>query len=291
MHLRRRAVALGVLVLLMIGIVDLAQGRGAADDLPTRVRTVFAEREHARAERARMKALAPILERRRESRAIDNVLGYTSYISRGSPRKREVALTFDDGPGPYTPEVLKILRREHAPATFFIVGDSLKDFGVTLRDELADGFVIGNHTQSHMAMGRLTPKEQDIELRQQIAGTRRFGAQYPRLFRPPLGSFSPSTLKLLKRKKMLMVLWSVDTEDYRQPGEQAIINAAVQGAHPGAVILMHDAGGNRSQTVAALPAIIAKIRKRGFKLVTVPQLVKDDPPPRGQPLPRDLSGG
>jgi peptidoglycan/xylan/chitin deacetylase (PgdA/CDA1 family) len=90
---------------------------------------------------------------------------------------------------------------------------------------------------------------------------------------------------------MLMVLWSVDTEDYRQPGEQAIIDAAVQGAHPGAVILMHDAGGNRSQTVAALPAIIAKIRKRGFKLVTVPQLVLDDPPPRGQPLPRDLSGG
>src|SRR4051794_28332948 len=105
-HRRRRAVAIAVIVVLVIAILDLSQGRGAADDLTQKAHEVLTQRAEARAERARLKRLAPLIQRRRESRAINSVLGYTSYISRGSPRKREVALTFDDGPGPYTPDVL-----------------------------------------------------------------------------------------------------------------------------------------------------------------------------------------
>jgi peptidoglycan/xylan/chitin deacetylase (PgdA/CDA1 family) len=89
---------------------------------------------------------------------------------------------------------------------------------------------------------------------------------------------------------MLMVLWSVDTGDYQQPGVEVIVHRALEGAKPGAIILMHDAGGDRSQTVAALPTIIRDIRARGMHLVTVPQLVRYDPPPAGQPLPQNLSG-
>jgi peptidoglycan/xylan/chitin deacetylase (PgdA/CDA1 family) len=89
---------------------------------------------------------------------------------------------------------------------------------------------------------------------------------------------------------LLMVLWSVDTGDYLQPGVSVIVQRVLEGAHPGAIILMHDAGGNRSQTVAALPTIIHKLRARGFHLVTVPQMMADDPPPHGQPLPTNLSG-
>jgi peptidoglycan/xylan/chitin deacetylase (PgdA/CDA1 family) len=89
---------------------------------------------------------------------------------------------------------------------------------------------------------------------------------------------------------MLMVLWSVDTDDYELPGVEAIVNRVLEGAKPGAIFLMHDAGGNRSETVAALPLIIHKLRARGFHLVTVPRLMADDPPPHGLPIPTSLTG-
>jgi peptidoglycan/xylan/chitin deacetylase (PgdA/CDA1 family) len=81
---------------------------------------------------------------------------------------------------------------------------------------------------------------------------------------------------------MLMVLWTVDTSDWQRPGVHAIIHAVLKGARPGAIILMHDAGGDRSETVAALPTIIKDLRERGYRLVTVPQLLVDNPPPHDQ---------
>ena len=87
-----------------------------------------------------------------------------------------------------------------------------------------------------------------------------------------------------------MVLWSADTKDYARPGVAKIIYTAISGAQPGAIILMHDGGGDRSQTAAALPRIILRLRQRGFRLVTVAQLVADDPPSSRQPSPRPLSG-
>jgi peptidoglycan/xylan/chitin deacetylase (PgdA/CDA1 family) len=89
---------------------------------------------------------------------------------------------------------------------------------------------------------------------------------------------------------LLMVLWSADTQDYLQPGVATIVQRALEGAQPGAILLMHDGGGNRSQTIAALPAIITGLRARGYRLVTVPELLVHDPPPAGQPLPPNLSG-
>jgi peptidoglycan/xylan/chitin deacetylase (PgdA/CDA1 family) len=83
---------------------------------------------------------------------------------------------------------------------------------------------------------------------------------------------------------MLMILWTVDTNDYELPGVDAIVSTAVDGAKPGAIILMHDAGGNRAQTIAALPTVIADLRARGYKLVTVPKLILDNPPPKDQQL-------
>ncbi len=110
----------------------------------------------------------------------------------------------------------------------------------------------------------------------------RYGAPFPRLFRPPYGLWNSGTLSLLRSYRMLMVLWSVDTGDYRLPGRAAIIRAALAGARPGAIILFHDAGGNRSETVAALPIVIAKLKARGYRLVTVPRLLLDNPPPHDQ---------
>jgi peptidoglycan/xylan/chitin deacetylase (PgdA/CDA1 family) len=110
------------------------------------------------------------------------------------------------------------------------------------------------------------------------------------LFRPPYGSYDATTMRELRAMHLLMVLWSVDTDDYLQPGVSTIVERALAETHPGEIILMHDAGGVRTQTIEALPLIIKGLREKGFHLVTVPQLLLDDPPPAGQPIPPNLSG-
>lgn len=225
----------------------------------------------------------------REDRAIERVLSYTSYIARGSARHRELALTFDDGPGPYTAKLLSILRREHAPATFFQLGSSIDAFPRLAAAELKDGFAIGDHTQHHPHLAQLSKRAQAREILEAARRMRAYGAPFPRLFRPPFGSFNSESLSLLRRLRMLMVLWSVDTRDFSQPGVDRIVRRAVEGARPGAIVLMHDGGGNRSETLAALPRMIALLRERGYRLVTVPRLVLDDPPRRQQPPPHGLA--
>ena len=107
----------------------------------------------------------------------------------------------------------------------------------------------------------MSAHEQHEELFEQIARIELLGGPRPRLFRPPYGSFNATTFAQLRKLHLLMVLWSTDTSDYTLPGVAAIEQSALAGAHPGAIILMHDAGGDRSETVAALPAIIAGLRR------------------------------
>jgi peptidoglycan/xylan/chitin deacetylase (PgdA/CDA1 family) len=222
---------------------------------------------------------------RRESRAITRVLGYTPFVSRGSPNKREVALSIDDGPGPLTPRFVSTLRRLHAPATFFVVGQQLNTFEQGLRDEIRAGFAIGDHTEQHPNLASLPQRVQNKQIQDAALRIRSYGVPYPRLFRPPYGAFNGQTLTTLRGHRMLAILWTVDTGDFARPGTNAIVERAVQGAKPGAIILMHDGGGDRRQTLAALPAIVHRIRARGFKLVTLPQMLLHDPPSRRQVRP------
>ena len=226
-----------------------------------------------------------------ENAAIDRTLTYTPYVRIAGTQHREIALTFDDGPGPYTPQVLSILERRHVPATFFEVGVLERYFYASTARIVADGDVIGDHTEVHAPMSELPAAQQRAQLLEQAAAIERHGARFPRLFRPPYGVWNGATLTLLHRYRMLMVLWTVDTNDYQRPGVPAIIHAAVGGARPGAIILLHDAGGDRSQTVAALPQIITALRRRGYKLVTVPRLLLDNPPPRVQDIAAVLGTG
>lgn len=223
-------------------------------------------------------------------RAVDRVLAYTPYVTSGGGRKREIALTFDDGPGPYTPKVLRVLQRMDAKATFFEVGFMERWFHSATTRAIRDGHVVGDHTERHAQLGRLSRPSQRKQIVGQSDWLAKLGLPRPRLFRPPFGSFDNRTFRVLRRNRMLMVLWSVDSQDYRRPGVKAIVRRVLAGAHPGAIVLLHDAGGSRAQTVAALPEIVRKLRRRGYRLVTVPQLLEDDPPPRGQPLPHYLGG-
>jgi peptidoglycan/xylan/chitin deacetylase (PgdA/CDA1 family) len=279
---RRTSAALIVVLLLAAGIVALV----SSSQRSARSKTAQAIVHHVNAQ-ARIHPLDP---QQAGEAAVKSVLAYTPFVKEGTQHARDVALTFDDGPGPYTPEVLSVLERFHVHATFFVIGAMLRYFSASTVREIKDGDVIGDHTETHPEMANLSAHDQYEQLFEQIARIELLGGPRPDLFRPPYGSFNTTTMRELRRLHLLMVLWSVDTEDYLQPGVAAIEQRALAGAHPGAIILMHDAGGDRTQTIAALPAIIRGLRARGFHLVTVPQLLARDPPPAGLPLPPNLSG-
>jgi peptidoglycan-N-acetylglucosamine deacetylase len=225
-----------------------------------------------------------------EERAINSVLAYTPAVTSGGTKGNEVALTFDDGPGPYTQQLVAELNRLHVHATFFAIGNQEQYFSAGTVAEVDSGDVVGDHTETHPMMASLSAHEQYEELFEQMVHVEVLGAKRPRLFRPPYGSFNATTFKELHHLHLLMILWTVDTADYTLPGTKAIVERALAGAKPGAIILMHDGGGDRSETIAALPAIVKGLRKRGLRAVTIPQLLEDDPPPHGLPIPTSLAG-
>jgi peptidoglycan/xylan/chitin deacetylase (PgdA/CDA1 family) len=281
-HRRRRAGALVVLAALAM-LIGLFVGAGAGGSTPRRlaaVRTGYF---------ARIRTLAgsgpgsfTATEQVAENAALIHTLSYTPFVRVAGSQHREVALTFDDGPGPYTSQIVSVLEREHAPATFFEVGVLERYFHAATAEIVSHGYPIGDHTETHAPMSRLSMKLQQSQLLQETAAIGDYGAPFPRMFRPPYGLWNSTTLALLKKYRMLMILWTIDTSDYQVPGVDTIIDRALQGARPGAIILMHDAGGDRSETVAALPLIIQGLRKRGYKLVTVPRLLLDNPAPADQ---------
>lgn len=290
-HRRRRGFALAlVAVIALIAGVSAGSGGGSAVHHPgaagaagyfTRLQTLA----------GRGSGSLVVQQQAAENAAIDHTLSYTPYVRVAGAQHREIALTFDDGPGPYTPQVLAVLTHRHVPGTFFEVGVEERYFHESTSAIVARGYPIGDHTESHAPMSKLSAAGQRSQLLQQVSATGDFGAPFPRLFRPPYGLWNRTTLSLLRGLKMLMIMWTVDTSDYRQPGVAAIVNSAVSGARPGAIILMHDAGGNRHETVEALPIIIKTLTRRGYRLVTVPRLLLDNPPPANQQLPAGLIEG
>jgi peptidoglycan/xylan/chitin deacetylase (PgdA/CDA1 family) len=196
--------------------------------------------------------------------AVDRVLARMAWVARGGTARREVALTFDDGPGPFTAPVIDALQRLHAPATFFTLRGP-RDYG--------GRFAGGDHSRTHARLDRLPAARQREEIGR------------ARLFRPPYGTFDKATLRILRHRHELMVLWDVDSEDYAGLGAQAIAARVVRLARPGSIVLLHDGGGDRSQTLAAIPAIVRGLRARHLRPVTVPRLLRDAPPPRHQVKP------
>jgi peptidoglycan/xylan/chitin deacetylase (PgdA/CDA1 family) len=281
---RRRVGAAGLtIVLLVVLIAALASHKGSAETHAATPKHHLTVPPLTPAERAAATTQA-------EEKAVNSVLAYTPAVTSGGSHGNELALTFDDGPGPYTQQLVATLDRLHVHATFFAIGDQEQYFSPGTIAEIKSGDVVGDHTETHPMMATLSPHEQHEELFDQMAQIEVIGGRRPRLFRPPYGSFDATTFKELHHLHLLMILWSVDTSDYMLPGISAIVHTALAGAKPGAIILMHDGGGNREETIAALPAIVRGLRKRGLHPVTVPQLLEDDPPPHGLPLPTNLSG-
>ena len=196
----------------------------------------------------------------------------------GEPAPREVALTFDDGPSPYSsPAILDILERTHTPATFFVIGQQVRKWPYLVQREWRDGFAIGVHTWDHPDMTRLPADRMRHELSDTTNALHRaLGSDACIwLWRPPYGDYNQRVLHAAGAQGLSAITWNVDPRDWSRPGTNVIVQRVLSTAGPGAIILFHDGPALRQQTAAALPTIIATLRARGLKLVTVPQLLAD----------------
>lgn len=183
------------------------------------------------------------------------------------PSRRQVALTFDDGPSlTQTPAILRSLDRLHARATFFEEGRHIAGREALMRSILASGDEIGNHSYSH-------PRDPGFE---QLAATNRRIREAtgftPCLFRPPYGLVDAKVVSAARRNRLEIVLWSLDSNDDRHSGVAGIRDTVRAGAAGGSIVLMHD-GGHHPQTVSAVPEVVRDLRSRGLRLVTVTRLL------------------
>jgi peptidoglycan/xylan/chitin deacetylase (PgdA/CDA1 family) len=201
--------------------------------------------------------------------------GYRSRMSSvrsGPPARKRVALTFDDGPSPFTSRILDVLEAAHVRATFFVVGRNVAGREALLTRMLAGGHMIGNHSFTHVNLAKADPAAlREIDDTQ--AAIEAATGFTPCLLRPPFGLGSRKLLRALLSRHLTSTLWSVNPQDFRTPGTATIKRRVLAGVKPGAIILDHDGGGDRSQTVAAIPSIIRTLKARGYTFVTVTDLL------------------
>lgn len=183
-----------------------------------------------------------------------------------------VALTFDDGPSAsLTPRVLDILRRNNAVGTFFVLGQNAAVNRSVVARAAAEGNEIGVHTWSHIKMSGSPLAKVDSEISRTRNLIEEITGRAPLVMRPPYGATNGALVNRMKAQfGMRSILWDVDTLDWRHPGVQKVINTAVGQAKPGSIILVHDI---HASTVAAVEGIVQGLQARGFKLVTVSQLI------------------
>ncbi|HWF32330.1 MAG TPA: polysaccharide deacetylase family protein [Solirubrobacteraceae bacterium] len=188
------------------------------------------------------------------------------------PHRYEVAIGFDDGPDTDTPAFVRMLASNHATATFFVIGEQVSStFRETMLRELREGDVLGDHTFTHPDLTRAG----DVrgQLQRTLSAIRAQTGYTPCVFRPPYGSSNSSVVRTAASLGLATVTWNVDPSDYTQPGTGAIEQRVLAQVQPGSIIISHDGGGPRGQTLAAYPKIISALRRRGYGIVTIPQLL------------------
>jgi peptidoglycan/xylan/chitin deacetylase (PgdA/CDA1 family) len=185
----------------------------------------------------------------------------------GDPAAPVVALTFDDGPHPeFTPKILDILKAKDVKATFFLVGREAERHPDLVRRIVAEGHIIGNHTWNHAHLQGLSEEQFSFEIDHTTEVLEAISGQDVVCTRPPYGDAKPDTVERLAAHGQASIVWSADSRDFDKPGPGPIVDHSLEGLRPGSIVLLHDGGGNRDQTIAALPQLIDAIRGRGYSI-------------------------
>lgn len=202
---------------------------------------------------------------------------YSETFKFNGPEVKQVALTFDDVPDPrFTPQVLDILKKHGVKATFFVVGGRAKKHPELLRRIHREGHIIGNHSYSHP----LFKKKSALEFKNEIERTEKVIEKLigykPRLIRPPYGEINEEQLKWAKKQGYKIINWNVDSLDWKALDKDKVKHNVLSAVGPGAIVLQHAGGGigsNLTGTIEALPDIIRILRNRGYRFVTITDLL------------------
>jgi peptidoglycan/xylan/chitin deacetylase (PgdA/CDA1 family) len=275
-----RTLGLSLLVGGCVGVSSHAAGHsGVAPNLLSRdeaMRRIAADRDpywlSARAEVTRSQS-SIFVQDREEKRHGERL----TKIVHGNPASPEIALTFDDGPHrAYTLRLLEVLRREHVPATFFLVGFQAEAQPDLVRAIEANGHEIGNHTYHHVSLPKIDVVSSADEIKACGKVIQRITGRPPHLFRPPGGQYTPDVQQVAEALGYTTVLWTADPGDYASPGTQTILDRTLHCTRNGGILLLHD---GIDQTIDVLPTLIETLRAKGFRFVTVDDLIRHQAKP------------
>lgn len=187
------------------------------------------------------------------------------YKTSTSVGKGNVAITIDDGPTKYTGELLKVLKEQNTLVTFFFIGQNAAAHPESVTEAVYLGHEVGYHPDTHPLMSKMTYDEQEKEFDNGLAKLKKSDNHPVALFRPPYGAYNNDTKLITEEHHMGMVLWNEDPKDWASTETAKIAQSVLSQVHSGSIIVMHD----HPSTIAALPAVIKRIKSKGYKLVTV----------------------
>jgi peptidoglycan/xylan/chitin deacetylase (PgdA/CDA1 family) len=284
---RRRAAALLVLAAIVGLVVALTvafssgSGNGHKN---TATSTPSTTPSHKRAEHRATEVRAKL------DRLSNHAVVHYAEIGRpvycGGTKKKMVALTFDDGPGPYTVgSILHVLRKRHARATFFLVGRRIQEYPTVPKQEAELG-AVGDHTWNHASLTGLDENAMKSEVEDAQTAIAQSTQRPVTLFRPPYGARDAVVDHEISSLGMVEVMWSLDSLDWQGGNWKAVVRRVTQEVRPGSIVLMHDIHPN---TIAAMWKLVPALHHLGYRLVTVPELLALDPPTDRQ-LQRGMDG-
>jgi peptidoglycan/xylan/chitin deacetylase (PgdA/CDA1 family) len=206
-----------------------------------------------------------------------------------------IALTFDDGPSSkLTPKLLDLLAAHHIKATFFLIGENAAEYPDIVAREAKEGHEVANHSWSHPNFGKMSDDGIRGQVRRTDDAIRNAMGSSPTLLRPPYGSITPRQKKWINQEfGYKIVLWDVDPLDWRRPGPSVVCNRIVKNTRAGSIVLAHDI---HPGTIEAMPCVLKELEAKGFKFVTVSELIamqtpvpKPSPTPKSSPVPKSSS--
>lgn len=204
--------------------------------------------------------------------------GQAPVIKQINTKRKIIALTFDDGPDPrFTPRLLQVLKKHGVRATFFLLGQHVERYPAITAQIVQEGHEAGLHGYDHKFLDRLPADQVESQIEKTFAAVYKTTGQKPIFFRPPYGFYNQKVLTAANNLGLQIILWTPEANprDFENPGVSIIVNRVIAKARPGAIILLHDHGISRRQTIQATDKLITELEAHGYRFDTVGHLLKE----------------